>query len=78
MTMGIVLVACLAARSVALRARGDNHVDLETHQLGRELREALDVARGSAELDDEVLALHVAQLSQSLRRPRTTAARGLH
>jgi hypothetical protein len=49
-----------------LRARGNQDVDRETHQLGREIGKPLDVPLRGAELDDEVLALHIDQFSQTL------------
>jgi hypothetical protein len=46
-------------------ARHDQ-IDVETSQLGRELRKALGAAIGRAIVDDEVLALDVAEVPQTL------------
>ena len=64
MTIGIVVVACLAARAPGT-AVGHDDVDLEPHQLGRELGKPVVLALRPAELDDEVLALDVAELAQA-------------
>ena len=44
---------------------GDNHVHLETDQLGHEVGEALRLALAPARLGHEMLAIHVAKLAQS-------------
>src|SRR5262245_7326866 len=41
-------------------------IHLETDQLGREVREPIDLSLGVPELDGEVLAVDVAQLAQPL------------
>ena len=74
MTMGIVLVASLGGSGRLAYPVGDD-IDGESDQLGRELGQRSSSALGVAPLDEEVLALDVAQLSQPLaeaprRRPR--------
>jgi hypothetical protein len=58
MTMGSVLVACFAVRISA--SRGDDDIDFETNQLGRESRQPFWRALGIPCFDDDVLALDVA------------------
>src|SRR5262245_33389973 len=45
---------------------GQEHVDRELDELGRQRREALGPALGITELDDEVVALDVSEFSQAL------------
>jgi len=47
------------------RATGNDHIDLETHERGGELRESLRVTIGGPVFEKEVLALDVAQLAQA-------------
>ena len=63
--MGIVEVASLAAR-VAAGPRRDDDVYLETHQLGRERREAIEFSLRISPLNDDVFPLHVPKLAQTL------------
>ena len=63
MTMGIVVVACLAASDRRIRPRHDD-VDLEPDQLGRESGEPLVLSLRPSVLDHDVLALDVAELAQ--------------
>ena len=65
MTIGMVVVACLAAC-----VPGVPWVTMTStfkpHQLGRELVQPLVLSLGPAELDGNVLALHVAEIAQAL------------
>jgi hypothetical protein len=61
--MGIVLVARLAGSNHGRRRREDD-VDVHAHQFGRELRQLLYRLR-PAKLDDDVLALDVAEVAQA-------------
>ena len=62
MTIGIVVVASLAAR-VSCRTARDDHVYLETHKFGR--ARSRSFLRASI-LNDDVFPLHVTELAQSL------------
>ena len=62
--MGIVLVAFLAARIAGPSCYQDD-INLETHQLGRKLREPIDLALRISVLDGDVLSFYVAKLAQS-------------
>ena len=64
MTIGIVVVACLAARVPGV-AVGHDDVDLETNQLSRQLGEPVILALRPAEFDDDVLAFDVAEVAQT-------------
>ena len=66
MTIGIVVVASLGRQSGWRAPSRDDHVNLEPDQLGREFRQALGLPLGGPELDDEVLALDVAELAKPL------------
>jgi hypothetical protein len=46
-------------------APGHNYVDLEPDQLGRQVAGPLETPLRIAVLDDEVLALHVAEVTQT-------------
>ena len=64
MTMGIVLVASLAAR-VDCRTSHDDDVYLETHQLGRKRRQAIEFPLCISRLNDDVFSLYVPKLAQA-------------
>ena len=63
-TIGIVEVASLSGRVTA--ARRDDDVHLETHQLGSELGQPIDLSVCRAPLDDDVLTLDIPKLAQTL------------
>ena len=63
--MGMVVVACLAARAAGGVA-GDNQVGMEINKLRRQLCEPLDLSLRSPILDDDVLPLQIPPLAQSL------------
>ncbi len=63
MTMGIVVVACWAAR-IADRPVDHEDIHLEPDQLGRERGEPLSLPVGIAVLQDDGLALDVAEVAQ--------------
>ena len=63
--MGIVLVAFLAARIVLDPSCYYDDINLETHQLGRKLREPIDLPLRISVLDGDVLTFYVATLAQS-------------
>ena len=50
-----------------LRARGDNDVDLEPHQLGCEVGKPLSLSLRISELEGDVLSLHIPEIPQALR-----------
>ncbi len=62
--MGIVLVAFLAARTHVPSCYHDD-INLETHQLGRKLREPIELPLRISVLDGDVLSFYVATLAQS-------------
>ena len=64
-TMGIVLVAFLAARISLVPSCYHDDINLETHQLGRKLREPIDLPLRISVLDGDVLSFYVAKLAQS-------------
>jgi hypothetical protein len=63
-TMGIVAVACCAARGA--RSPDACYVDLQADELGSKLGKLLWTALGEAELDDDIAALHQARVLKSL------------
>lgn len=63
MTIGIVPVASLAARD-ACRHHRNNDVDLERDQLCCKLGKPFELPFREAALDDDVLSLHIAKLTQ--------------
>ena len=65
-TMGIVVVACLAARTPTYPTPHHDEVHIETDEVSRERWEEGDVAFRVAVLQDDVLSLHVPQLPQAL------------
>ena len=64
-TMGIVVVASLAARVAVGPARDDN-VYFETHEFGRKRGEAIEFSLCRSPLNDNVFPLHVPKLAQTL------------
>ena len=63
--MGIVLVAFLAARIDLVPSCYHDDINLETHQLGRKLREPIELPLRISVLDGDVLSFYVATLAQS-------------
>ena len=63
--MGIVLVAFLAATDQPVPSCYHDDINLETHQLGRKLREPIDLPLRISVLDGDVLSFYVATLAQS-------------
>jgi len=61
MTIGIVVVACLAAKA----ALGYDNVDVATHQVGGEAGKPLIIALGPAILDPNVLPFDVSVVSKA-------------
>ena len=66
-TMGIVVVAALAANAGASAGRGD-HGDLPANQIGRQRRQSIELILGPAVYDRHVLALDIAGLLQALAK----------
>ena len=64
-TMGIVLVAFLAARIGTVPSCYHNDINLETDQLGRKLRKTIALPLRISVLDGDVLSFYVATLAQS-------------
>ena len=64
-TIGIVLVACLAAL-VAAGDAGDDDIHLQANEIGGERRQPLILPLGRPILDHDVLTFDVAQLAQPL------------
>ena len=65
-TMGIVLVACLAASVLGVPVVHDD-VGLHADQLGRQLRESIiPVSFRPSVLDGDVLALNMAEFTELL------------
>ena len=56
MTMGIVLVACLAAWIAPAEVWDDKNIDLELHELGYEAWDAVTFSLGAAKLDHKVFS----------------------
>ena len=65
MTMGIVLVACLASWIAAGRSN-DKHIDLELHEFGHEAGDAVRVSLNVAILNQDVFPLDITEISQPL------------
>ena len=63
--MGIVLVAFMAAWIVWVLSCYHDDINLETHQLGRKLREPIDLSLRISVLGGDVLPFYVAKLAQS-------------
>ena len=74
-TMGIVVVACWAARTVGVPA-GEEHVGLECDQFGGEGGQAVELLRGKAVINAEVLPLAVAEVMEPLEEGFETGAGG--
>ena len=74
-TMGIVLVAFLAARITRLPSCYHDDINLETHQLGRKLRVPIALPLRISVLDGDVLSFDVATLAQS--QPNSLGTGGL-
>jgi hypothetical protein len=62
--MGIVSVACCAARAAGVRR--DDDVNPKSGQFGRLIYEPLDLAICCSVLNKDVLAFHIAEFMQSL------------
>ena len=63
--MGIVLVAFLAARTHdRIPSCYHDDINLETHQLGRKLREPIALPLRISVLDGDVLSFYVTKLAQ--------------
>ncbi len=65
MTMGIVLVACLAARIAGVSPH-DKDIDLELHEFGYKAWDTVQFSLSVAILDHDVLSLNVTEISQPL------------
>src|SRR5262245_36361556 len=65
MTMGIVLVACLAARIVA-KFPPDKHIDIELHEFGHKAWDAVHHALSVAILYKNVFPLDITEIAQPL------------
>ena len=65
MTMGIVLVACLAAR-IAGRGTSDKHIDLELHEFGHEAWDTVHLSLNVAILNLDIFPLNITEISQPL------------
>jgi hypothetical protein len=61
----MVLVSFLGGAGCRRTPR-DDHIDLEAHQLSREEREAIQLSLGPPILDDDVFALHIPKLPQTI------------
>ena len=74
--MGIVLVAFLAAWISDVPSCCHDDINLETHQLGRKLREPIALPLRISVLDSDVLSFYVAKLAQS--QPKCLGTRRTH
>jgi hypothetical protein len=63
MTMGIVLVACLATRIVGSSPR-DEDINLELHEFGHKAWDTVRLPLGVAKLDHDVFSINITELSQ--------------
>ena len=59
-TMGIVAVAALAASAADGASASDDHGDPSANQIGRQLRQSIELILGPAVFDRHVLALDIA------------------
>jgi hypothetical protein len=59
------------------RPSGDDHVDPETDQLSRQVRETLRLCLAPSRLGDEMLAIHVPELAQSAQERADVGVLGL-
>ena len=66
-TMGIVVVAALAANAAATSARGD-HGNPSANQFGRQRRQPIELILGPAVFDRDVLALDIAGVFEALAK----------
>ena len=73
-TMGIVVVAALAASAERASGRGD-HGDLPANQFGRQRRQPIDLTLRPAVFDRDVLALDIAGVLQALAECRADGPR---
>ena len=73
--MGIVLVAFLAARIHPGPSSYHDDINLETHQLGRKLREPIELPLRISVLDGDVLSFYITKLAQS--QPNCLGAGGV-
>ena len=67
-TMGIVVVAALAAKCRSGAADRGDHGDLSANQFGRQRRQPIDLTFGPAVFDRHVLALDIAGFLQALAK----------
>ncbi len=67
-TMGIVVVAALAANADSGTSGRGDHGDLSANQFGRQLRQPIDLIVGPAVFDRHVLALDIAGLLEALAK----------
>ena len=65
MTMGIVLVACLAAR-IADGIVDDKDIDLELHEFGHKAWDTVQLSLSAAILNQDVFSLDITEISQPL------------
>ena len=70
-TMGIVVVAALAAKRRS-ELRRDDHGDLSANQFGRQRRQSIDLILGPAVFDRYVLALDIAGVLEALAKSAQT------
>ena len=70
-TMGIVVVAALAANAAMLH-RGGDHGDLPANQIGRQRRQPIELILGPAVFDRHVLALDIAGVFEALTKSAQT------
>jgi hypothetical protein len=75
MTMGIVLVAFLAAWIPGVPSCYHDDINLKTHQFGRKLRLPVGLPLRISVLDGDVLSFYVATLAQS--QPNSLGTGGL-
>ena len=66
-TMGIVVVAALAANAAGTAGR-DDHGDLSANQIGCQRRQSIELILGPAVFDRHVLALDIAGVLQALAK----------
>ncbi len=65
MTMGTVVVTALAARAIG-GTDGHDHIRLEADQFGNDVSKSLEPPLRGPAFNDEVLLLHVAEVTQAL------------
>ena len=64
--MGIVLVACMAARVPSVPPSATDDINLERNQFGRKSGEPLELPLGISVFNHDVAALDVTEVTQSL------------